>query len=48
MVGVLICTHGSAGQELLKSAEMICGQQENCQTVKFTDGESLDQLEQEL
>ena len=41
MVGVIICTHGNSAPELLKSAEMICGKQENCHTVSFTEGESL-------
>ncbi|MBI0121531.1 MULTISPECIES: PTS sugar transporter subunit IIA [Lactobacillus] len=48
MVGVIICTHGNSAPELLKSAEMICGKQENCQTVCFTDGESLEQLKSEI
>ena len=48
MVGVIICTHGNSAPELLKSAEMICGKQENCQTVSFTEGESLEQLKAEI
>ncbi|MBC6348714.1 PTS sugar transporter subunit IIA [Lactobacillus melliventris] len=48
MVGVIICTHGSSAPEILKSAEMICGKQENCLTVNFENGESLDQLKKEL
>ena len=48
MVGVIICTHGNSAPELLKSAEMICGKQENCQTVNFTEGESLEQLKTEI
>lgn len=48
MVGVIICTHGNSAPELLKSAEMICGKQENCQTVSFTEGESLEQLKSEI
>ena len=48
MVGVIICTHGNSAPELLKSAEMICGNQENCQTVSFTEGESLEQLKSEI
>ncbi|WEV37412.1 PTS sugar transporter subunit IIA [Lactobacillus sp. ESL0677] len=48
MVEVLICTHGNSAQELLKSAEMICGEQKNCETVKFAMGESLDKLQAEL
>lgn len=48
MIGVLICTHGNSANALLKSAEMICGKQENCQTVKFEVGEPLDKLRKEL
>ena len=48
MVGVIICTHGNSAPELLKSAEMICGKQENCHTVSFTEGESLEQLKAEI
>lgn len=48
MVGVIICTHGKSAPELLKSAEMICGKQENCQTVSFKEGESLEQLKSEI
>ena len=48
MVGVIICTHGNSALELLKSAEMICGKQENCQTVSFKEGESLEQLKSEI
>ena len=48
MVGVIICTHGNSAPELLKSAEMICGKQENCQTVSFKEGESLEQLKSEI
>ncbi|MBC6342355.1 PTS sugar transporter subunit IIA [Lactobacillus kimbladii] len=48
MVGVIICTHGNSAPELLKSAEMICGKQENCQTVNFKEGESLEQLKSEI
>lgn len=48
MTGVLICTHGNSATELLKSAEMICGKQDNCQTVKFEMGEDLDKLLNDL
>lgn len=48
MIGVLICTHGNSAQELLKSAEMICGKQKNCQTVGFEMGESIEKLQKKL
>lgn len=48
MISVLVCTHGNSATELVKSAEMICGSQDNCKTVKFTMGQSLDNLREEL
>lgn len=48
MKALLVCTHGSSAKELVNSAEMICGKQENQTSVAFTMGESPDKLEQEL
>ena len=48
MISVLVCTHGNSATELVKSAEMICGSQDNCKAVKFTMGQSLDDLREEL
>lgn len=48
MTGVLICTHGNSASELLKTAEMICGKQDNCQTVAFKMGEALEELKAEM
>ena len=48
MMSVLVCTHGDSAAELVKSAEMICGFQNNCTTVKFALGQSLDDLKEEL
>lgn len=48
MTGVLICTHGNSAPELLKTAEMICGKQDNCQTVAFKMGEALEELKAEM
>lgn len=44
MTAVLICTHGNTGAEMIKSAEMICGEQDNCDVVPFLMGQSLDEL----
>jgi len=44
MTAVLICTHGNTGAEMIKSAEMICGEQDNCDAVPFLMGQSLDEL----
>ena len=48
MTGILICTHGNSALELLKTAEMICGKQDNCQTVAFKMGEALEELKAEM
>lgn len=48
MTGVLLCTHGNSASELLKTAEMICGKQDNCQTVAFKMGEALEELKAEM
>ncbi|RMC40662.1 MULTISPECIES: PTS sugar transporter subunit IIA [unclassified Lactobacillus] len=48
MIGVIVCMHGNSALELVKSAEMICGKQENCYAVNFTMGESLDKLSEQL
>lgn len=44
MIGVIISTHGKFSDELLRSAEMICGKQENVRTLTFESGESSDML----
>jgi PTS system mannose-specific IIA component len=40
----LIITHGDFGKELLKSVEMIMGEQENLNALGLSLGESVDQL----
>lgn len=42
--GVIIATHGHSSVELLKSAEMIVGTQENVETIIFEEGEGLEEL----
>ncbi len=44
MVGILIVTHGNFGTELLKSAELIIGKQENVETLGLNHGDSVDEL----
>ncbi len=44
MISVIIGTHGMFSEELLKSAEMIFGNQENVGTVTFKPGEGIDNL----
>lgn len=44
-IGVVIATHGLSSVELLKSAEMILGKQENVETVTFNKDEGLEELQ---
>ena len=44
MVSVIIGTHGMFSEEILKSAEMIFGTQENVGSVTFKPGEGVDDL----
>ena len=44
MISVIIGTHGMFSEEILKSAEMIFGNQENIGTVTFKPGEGVDKL----
>jgi len=44
MISVIIGTHGIFSEEILKSAEMIFGTQENVGSVTFKPGEGVDDL----
>jgi PTS system mannose-specific IIA component/PTS system mannose-specific IIB component len=44
MISVIIGTHGVFSEEILKSAEMIFGDQENVGSVTFKPGEGIDAL----
>ena len=44
MISVIIGTHGMFSEEILKSAEMIFGNQENVGTVTFKPGEGVENL----
>lgn len=44
MIAVIIGTHGIFSEEILKSAEMIFGVQENVGSVTFQPGEGIDAL----
>ena len=44
MISVIISTHGMFSEEILKSAEMIFGNQENVGTVTFKPGEGVENL----
>ncbi|MDO5714644.1 MAG: mannose/fructose/sorbose PTS transporter subunit IIA [Tissierellia bacterium] len=44
MIGIIICTHGKSATELLASAEMIVGTQNNIATIEFLPGEGPDDI----
>ncbi|WP_079442187.1 PTS sugar transporter subunit IIA [Clostridium chromiireducens] len=44
MISVIVGTHGMFSEEILKSAEMIFGGQENVASVTFKPGEGVDNL----
>ncbi len=44
MIGVLIVTHGNFGKELLKSAELIIGEQKNVKTLSLNHGDNVEEL----
>lgn len=44
MISVIIGTHGTFSEEILKSAEMIFGTQENVESVTFKPGEGVENL----
>ncbi|MBC1410371.1 PTS sugar transporter subunit IIA [Listeria welshimeri] len=45
MKAIFVCTHGNAAKELIQSAEMICGKQENTSFVPFEVNESAENLQ---
>ncbi|EHR32340.1 PTS sugar transporter subunit IIA [Helcococcus kunzii] len=45
---LVICTHGKSAKELLESAEMIAGKQDNVVSLDFTDGCDLEELKSNL
>ena len=44
MLGIIVGTHGIFAQELVKSCEMICGEQKNVRAVTLVPGEGPDDL----
>lgn len=48
MIPILVITHGESASKLVETAEMITGKQDECQTVKFVMGESLDKLKDDI
>ncbi|WP_445491950.1 PTS sugar transporter subunit IIA [Niallia sp. 03133] len=45
MVAFIVATHGEFSREIIKSAEMIFGKQENVAYITFSPGEGLDDLQ---
>ncbi len=48
MVGIILVTHGKFSQEILKSAELILGKQENVVTLGLNHGDSIEQLKDDV
>lgn len=48
MKAVFVCTHGHAAEELIHSAELICGEQENVGYTDFKVGETLETLHNKI
>ncbi|MCB2293819.1 mannose/fructose/sorbose PTS transporter subunit IIA [Clostridium algoriphilum] len=44
MIAIILGTHGKFSEEILKSTEMILGEQENVSTITFLPGEGADDL----
>ena len=44
MINILLVTHGNFGKELLKSSELIIGRVEGAQCISFHQGESFEEL----
>lgn len=44
MINILLVTHGDFGKELLKSSELIIGKIENAESISFHQGESFEEL----
>lgn len=48
MIGIVIVTHGKFGTELLKSAELIIGEQQNVITLGLQHGDSIEELKSKV
>ena len=48
MIGILVVTHGNLGKELLKSAELIVGTQNNTLALGLFHGDSIDQFREKV
>ena len=48
LVGILIVTHGEFGKQLIKSAELIVGEQENISALSLCLGDNIDELDSNI
>ncbi len=48
MIGFLVVSHGSFGYELVRSAELILGKQDNVYTLGFFHGDSIEKLKEDV
>jgi len=48
MIGIILVTHGAFGDELIKTAEMIVGKQDNIDTISMQEGSSLASIADEI
>ncbi|PLX69681.1 MAG: PTS galactitol transporter subunit IIBC [Denitrovibrio sp.] len=48
MIGIILVTHGSFGSELIKTAEMIVGKQEEIESISMQEGSSLANIADEI
>jgi len=48
MVGLVIATHGQLGEELLRTAEGVCGKLEQCRTVSISASQAMDVAREQL
>lgn len=48
MIGILLVTHGNFGTELIKSAELIIGQQANVKSLSLHHGDDVDKLKSDV
>lgn len=48
MISIVIVTHGDFGKELLNSAELIVGKQENVKTLSLNHGDNISALQEKI
>ncbi|AGB19363.1 PTS sugar transporter subunit IIA [Thermoanaerobacterium thermosaccharolyticum] len=48
MIGILVVTHGDFGRELIKSAELIVGKQDNIKCIGLFHGDDIEKFKREV